>query len=170
MKYGDTKLGILKVADFQGNLTGASVLRFTSQRKIHPTWDAVPSEDVRLEILKRKLTKSNGLEQLKYKTELELLLKQRKDTEEFFRNVVGQVSQVELYDHYLKAPVQFTGFKCYRESVTLIQKLCPGMNLVQNDYALRRLRVLANLCENEVDQRIWWAVAKTAHKTSYCTN
>ncbi|KAI8788257.1 legumain [Biomphalaria glabrata] len=167
-KYGQADLGKLKVADFQGNLTEGA-LRFIPNRRIHPTADAVSAEDIDIEILKRKLSDSNGLEQLKYRTQLESLMQQRKNIEQFYKNVVANVTDAHLYDYFVSAPLHFTSFKCYRQSIYLVQKLCPGMKLVQNQYALRKLRVLANLCESDIDEKIWSAVVKVSLQSSFCS-
>ncbi|CAL1542423.1 unnamed protein product [Lymnaea stagnalis] len=170
MEYGDLSMGKLKVGDFQGNLTSNNPLR-SFALKFHPTLDAVPSEDVQMEVLKRKLSKSNGDEQIRHKAALDALMKRKDSTEQFFKNIVGLVTKFHLYDIFLRAPLVFTDFKCYRESLRLVREMCPSLDLVQNDYALRKLRVLANMCETDIPhEKIWAAIGKVSYETSFCTS
>ncbi|XP_005101870.1 legumain [Aplysia californica] len=168
MEYGDLSLGKLKVADFQGNYTKSSLL-FTPDRKMHPTADAVPSEDVALEILKRKVATASGDAGIRHRAALHGLLKKKEQTQEFFKNVVGLVTESHLYSYLIAAPLKFSDFSCYTESIRLIREMCPGMNLVQNDYGLRQLRVLANLCESQVQsETIWAAIGKVSYESNFC--
>jgi legumain len=168
MEYGDLIIGSKKVGDFQGNLTAKS-MRFFPTRKQHPTEDAVPSEDVAMHILKKKLEKASGDEVIRHRAALQALLQRKQATEEFFKNVVGLVTKFHLYDTFLRATIKFSDFKCYEESLRLIKELCPGMRLVQNDYALRKLRVLANMCEVDIPkEKIWAAIGKVSYESSIC--
>ncbi|CAG5120650.1 unnamed protein product, partial [Candidula unifasciata] len=167
-EYGDLTMGGLKVADFQGNLTSRS-LNFFPMLKYHPTVDAVPSEDVSMHILKKKMEKAVGVEGIKYKAALQALLQRKQETVKFFQKLVALMTKFDLYDIFLRATIKFSDFKCYKESLRLIQELCPGMKLVQNDYALRKLRVLANMCETDIPkEQIWAAIGKVAFESSIC--
>ncbi|BFZ12376.1 hypothetical protein BsWGS_15414 [Bradybaena similaris] len=168
MEYGDLKIGNLKVADFQGNLTSRS-LNFFPMLKYHPSLDAVPSEDVSMHILKKKIEKADGDEEMRHRATLQKLLQRKQATEEFFQKVVALVTKFDLFDTFLRATIKLSDFKCYKESVRLLQELCPGMKLVQNDYALRKLRVLANMCETDIPkEQIWSAIGKVAYESSFC--
>ncbi|XP_059178979.1 legumain-like [Physella acuta] len=166
MEYGDLKMGNLKLADFQGNLTSRT-FNFGRGLPYHPTVDAVPSEDVKMEILKRKIrSDSSNQETLKA---YESLIKLKQESEDYFKKVVELVTPFPLYEIYLHAPLQFTDFKCYRESLRLISDMCPGLSLVQNDYALRKLRVIANMCEADIPhQKIWSAIGRASYDSSIC--
>lgn len=168
MEWGNIKLGGLKVADFQGNFSGKS-LHFTPTRKQHPAADAVAAEHVALEILKYKISVTEGEEQLKYKTELQNLIKKKYDTEKFFKQVTSLTTAPHLYQFFLTTHVEFTDFTCYTESVRLIREMCPGMNLVQNYFGLRKLRVIANVCESGIPQeKIWAAIGKVSYERDFC--
>lgn len=138
MEYGDKSIGNMIVADFQGNLTDTT-LRFHSKKRVNPNIDAVPSEDVALEILKQK----NDHEGVKK------LIEKRDSTRKFFHEMVISVSSFDYWSLH-KMPVDFSDFTCYKTAMTRITMACPGMNLIKNDYALRSLRVLANLCEKDI--------------------
>ncbi|RUS81743.1 hypothetical protein EGW08_010497, partial [Elysia chlorotica] len=171
MEYGDLSISELPVADFLGSSVSKS-LYFTPERNAppHPTLDSVPSQDVAQEILMMKISSSRGEEQEKHKEELMNLWQRKKDSEAFFKSVVAEVADASLFDYYVEMPLEFSeDFSCYRQSVELTMELCPGMDLTQNDYALRKLRVLANLCESNIPaQQIWRAVASVASQAPIC--
>jgi len=168
MEYGDMTLRKMKVAEFQGNDTASSLL-FIPSRKIHPGADAVPSEDVPLEILKRKIKMSSGDEQNKHKAALRKHLERRQQTDKFFKGIAKSSAENLEYESIVNTPLHLTDLTCYQESIRLTLQLCPGLQLIQNDFALRRLKVLANLCENISQDKILAAV----HKASFddiCSN
>ncbi|KAK3749747.1 hypothetical protein RRG08_046252 [Elysia crispata] len=170
MEYGDLSMGKLPVADFLGSMKSNTLYFAPAGKGSDPMLDSMPSQDVGQEILLRKISRSRGEEQEKHKADLETLWQRKKDSEAFFKRVFAEVQDVSLFDHYVKMPLQFTAdFHCYKESVKLIMDQCPGLNLPQNDYALRKLRVLANMCETKLPpQKIWRAIVNTSSQALIC--
>ncbi|GFN97718.1 legumain [Plakobranchus ocellatus] len=171
MEFGNMDISKLPVGDFQGTLD-SSPLRFVPRRTApNPGLDAVPSEDVPIEILYRKIAKAEGVEREQLKDKLHKLLQRKDATEDFFKKVSSTFFDKAWYEHFLYKPVEFTDYRCYRESLSLIMNLCPAMNLTQNDFALRKLRVLANICEENVaPETMWRAISKVISEADICIN
>jgi len=169
MEYGDITLGKLPVGDFQGNTSSKSLL-FTPTLEYDPTVDAVPSEEVALEILKRRIASSSREEAKKHWTILEALYERKSMSESFFRDLVTLTSGSGGYEALLRTPLQKMTSGCYKESVRLIMEMCPGMGLQQNDFALRKLRVVWNMCGlvEVKPATIWAAIGKVAYEHSIC--
>lgn len=132
MEFGDLSIAALKVADFQGNSTAkGNSLRFSPSRKNKPFKGAVPSEDVEEEILKKRIQKAKGFEVTRHKAALQALLQRKEETIEYFKNIVSLASKPHLFEIFLTSPLQLKDHECYRQSVELIEKICPGIKLQQ---------------------------------------
>lgn len=147
MEYGDLKISKKPVGDFQGSLNSKSLYFSPSSPIPHPLLDAVPSENVDEEVLLRKMAGAQGLEREKHRASLRTLRQRKSDAEQVFRTVVAEVTDASVFEEPVNSPTYLSHYSCYKDSVKLLMRVCPGMNLPQNYYALRKLRVLANLCD-----------------------
>ncbi|GFR88665.1 vacuolar-processing enzyme [Elysia marginata] len=172
-EYGDLNISKKPVADFLGTLNSDSNSKpyhfHSGSTAPDPRLDAVPAEKVKEEILLRKIAQLTGDEREQHKTELGKLWQIKKATEEFFRFIVGDVIQESLFEHFVKQPIKLSDFPCYKQSVKLIMRLCPGLDVPQNYYAVRKLRVLANLCDSTISaEQIWRSIGQVASRSKIC--
>ncbi|XP_067682331.1 legumain-like [Haliotis asinina] len=170
MEYGNLTMGDMDVAEFQGKNTQMHI--FDKMPIPNPNVDAVPSEDVEMNILQLKVTQAKteserGLE----KQKLEHLKNTRRRTEETFKHIVAlsvNNNKDIVYDIMMERR-PLLSHDCYKPITEYLRTNCPGLNLVQNDYALRHLYTFVNLCERRTPQEaIMGAIDKTAEDTDLC--
>lgn len=147
MEYGDKKIAEEVCGEFQGNVGVEN-----RQRKSLPRvpFDAVPSEDVPLAILTRRLSSGvNGPEEIATRKELNELLQTRTDILNTVNRIVELSSRNERQnDRILKSRYRLTNFDCYEPVAELFDERC--YDISQHEYAARRLYLLVNLCEEQV--------------------
>jgi len=153
MQFGDMSISKLPVGTFQGPTPTIGLPRPTHPPHYPPQWfscgrDAVPGPDVPVKILQSNYeSASSASEKEEAKEKLDALLRNRK----FMQNKVHELIQGITQDNQLTGTmftdnVELTQFDCYYTAVDAFHSQC--FNVGQNDFALRMLNPLVNLCEN----------------------
>ncbi|ESO96473.1 hypothetical protein LOTGIDRAFT_115714 [Lottia gigantea] len=169
MEFGDLKIGQLTVGEFQGKSMAVAV---DNSQVPNPNLDAVKSEDVKLSILEQRLLRAQSEEEKEaIENELEIVVAV-KNTISTFKNIIATAVNHQLYHTQmmftLKRPL--TQHTCYKTVVEHLKTVCPGMNLPQNDFAMRHFYTLVNLCEEQVvTDVIVDAMEKVAMETKFCS-
>nr|KAG5696962.1 hypothetical protein BaRGS_008424 [Batillaria attramentaria] len=160
MEYGDKTISKMTVAEFQGNEKCDKCGR--SPRPRHPLEDAVRSEKVKLAIREHKLrTATLPYEKRAAAKELNALLDHYAKTDELFKGIVNALRhsqnaadktslkfhEDDSYASVVHQRKPITQWDCYQGAVDALMFACPGLQLPQNDYALRHLYMVVNLCE-----------------------
>jgi len=152
MEYGDLTMGDLKVADFQGNQMSTGPAPNTAD----PCADAVKSEDVPVEILRRSIDLADSeQERMDLERKLTALLEERAMVE----SAANQIVQIATGDHIMTAKIANTRhhikqWACYESTVEYLKAKCPKtFNIPMNDYALRKLYMFVNMCEENISQK-----------------
>jgi legumain len=154
MEYGDMSISKETCGEFQGTQTAAPVV----VPKVR--YDAVPSEDVPLAILYRKLKASRPGEEKAIQQQIQDILEERERVDAAMRDIVGYASRdLRQSNRINKSRYRLTAFDCYMPAVELFDERC--FDISQNGYAARRLFLLVNLCEEQVYvETILEAIAK----------
>merc|ERR1712180_385181 len=147
MQFGDMSISKLPVGTFQGPTPTIGLPRPTHPPHYPPQWfscgrDAVPGPDVPVKILQSNCESASSASE-----KLDALLRNRK----FMQNKVHELIQGITQDNQLTSTmftdnVELTQFDCYYTAVDAFHSQC--FNIGQNDFALRTLNPLVNLCEN----------------------
>ncbi|XP_074659463.1 legumain-like isoform X2 [Tubulanus polymorphus] len=152
MEYGDLKISKLPVADFQaaGNMDGMRNIRPAEQSFVVPS-DAVPQEDVPLAILYHQLHDSTSVQERQIINQQILeLYKLRMEVEKKMDKIIkGVTRNREQANRVNRQRVELTKHTCYKTAVNRFHDIC--YNLGQNNYALRNMYKLLNLCEEGID-------------------
>lgn len=170
MQYGDLSMGKEFVGEFQGNnLSKVITFRQDKTDLSYAEEEAIPSEYVPIETLRRKVESSTGRERVEAEKAFRTLMKRNRETMKFFQSIGNAVSTEHTFQQLYKTSIRFTDFKCYKQAIKTIKTTCPGLNLVQNDFALRNLRILANLCETNVPmEKIMLVIKAVARRSQIC--
>ena len=131
MQYGDLEMGQLKVADFQGSGSKANKISTTH---VPPELDAVPSGDVPLEILKRKLERADSL------SEQVDILNQITTLEMKHQLLIGTLKQIVLKatsddletESIMRPKMGLPDFSCYRPLVETFSHHCFNISEVSD--------------------------------------
>ncbi|KAL3875923.1 hypothetical protein ACJMK2_033827 [Sinanodonta woodiana] len=152
MEYGDLTIGGMTVAEFQGNQQSSVFL--SNDIDVDPCKDAVPSEDVPLAILERRLEAAASQTQ---REQLEEQLRDLIKSRESVKTTIKKIASFATNDHVQTHRVMYSGVRhalnswdCYKYVLKHLAATCPQLNIPKNDYALRHLYVLVNLCEERV--------------------
>uniref|UniRef100_A0A224YM96 legumain n=1 Tax=Rhipicephalus zambeziensis TaxID=60191 RepID=A0A224YM96_9ACAR len=143
MEFGDLSIGKLWVSEFQGAKKAIPVVL----PKL--AYDAVPSRDVPIAILRRKLAKAyNAHDKKSLKEKLRRALLNRSFLKKKVDEVVSFLAQDNPHDADLLLTTRrrLTNFDCYEKAVDHFSDQC--FNLSKNPYALEHLRVLVNMCDS----------------------
>ncbi|GFY60633.1 hypothetical protein TNIN_327151 [Trichonephila inaurata madagascariensis] len=134
----------LPVSEFQGRKD--SMLFFVP--KVEK--DSVRSRDVHIEIVKRKLMKSNSEEEQSVLTKkLNKMIRNREFLSEKVREIV-----TEIFHNYnqvtdvIENRYKLRNFECYDEVRAFFNEEC--FRLSKNEYALDFMYILVNLCEKKI--------------------
>jgi len=152
MQFGDMSISKLPVGDFQGPTPTIGLPRPTHPPHYPPQWfscgrDAVPGPDVPVKILQSNFESATSpSEKEEAKEKLDSLVRNRK----LMQSVVHELVQGITEDNALTGTmfndnVELTQFECYYTAVDAFHSRC--FNVGQNDFALRMLNPLVNLCE-----------------------
>jgi legumain len=144
MEYGDMKMGQEPCGDFQGTHDAVPVI----VPKV--PYDAVPSEQVPLSILYHRLSKAaSDDEASRIRRKITDLLELQEKVQKTFKDIVATASRdIRQSDRILRSRYRLTSHDCYIPAVELFDERC--FDISQNDWALRRLFLLVNLCEERV--------------------
>ncbi|CAN9501968.1 unnamed protein product [Ophioblennius macclurei] len=149
-QYGNKTMGSMKVIAFQGNsMTDVPVAPPSAPLPPIKNPDLVPSPDVYLSVLKRKLMASNDI------TEGRSLLMQikehyqvRQTLAETMRLIVQTVTGDKMTaERVLQEKAELSQHECYMAAVNRFKVTCFNWHKPQYEYALRHLYALVNLCE-----------------------
>jgi len=169
MEYGDQTISQLTVGQFQGRqgrrpLIGLPRMQFP---KVPSGKNSrVPTHDIPIHNLKRKLQRTNSIiEKQKLQNELNITLAKRSLVEA----IVTRIAQVASLDfvqtrRVLTQRVNRIGdLNCHHNVVKAFSRNC--FNLAKNQYALKHMFVINNLCEEKIDQgRILHAIQSVCHE------
>ncbi|KAK3585993.1 hypothetical protein CHS0354_033110 [Potamilus streckersoni] len=155
MEYGDLTIGDMTVAEFQGNqLSPVFLSNNIGTKEKDPCDDGVPSEDVPLAILERKLEAATSQTQ---REQLEEQLRDLIKSRESVKTIIKKISFFATNNHIQTSRVMDSGVRqalrswdCYEYVLDHLVATCPQLNLPKNDYALRHLYVFVNMCEERV--------------------
>ncbi|CAF2437656.1 unnamed protein product [Rotaria sp. Silwood2] len=153
MQYGDLNLGKThNVSEFQG-ATKQIYKPIRNLLKKHNNAalrrDAVPTQNVRISIVTRRLAaaKDNSIEKQKLQLELAQLYNDR----EIITSRIEQIAATSLSINrggYLEVVTEkrlkLTRYDCYQSVTEHIQEKCFDL---QNEFVLNKLYIIANLCE-----------------------
>ncbi|MBN3309658.1 legumain [Amia ocellicauda] len=149
MQYGNKTLAHMKVMQFQGS--GKANTQPATPLTLSPIADPeiIPSPDVPLAILKRKLMATNDIPKARgYLMEINTHLKTRELLRETMRRVVMMVTNSkDKTEQILNDRLELTQHQCYQPAVEHFKKNCFNWHTPQYEYALRHLYALVNLCE-----------------------
>jgi legumain len=162
MEFGDLSMGDMTVAEFQG-MQKARALPPNPAPK-DPCDDAVKSEDVPVEVLRRSI-------------DLETDDEKRRELEERLAELLAERTRVDMASQqivtmaagnkFLAAKVAtkrqtIHQWQCYESIVDYLQEKCPKtFNIPTNDYALRKLYMFVNMCESNISrERVISAIDK----------
>ncbi|XP_056152453.1 legumain [Lampris incognitus] len=148
-QFGNKTLAHMKVMAFQGNsMAGAKpATPMTLQPIMNP--DLIPSPDVPLAILKRKMMASNDIAAVRgLLMEINAHLKAREMMGETMRRVVKEVTGDKLKtQNIMNNRMELSQYSCYRAAVEHYKHNCFNWHKTEFEYALRHLYTLVNLCE-----------------------
>ncbi|GFT20581.1 legumain [Nephila pilipes] len=143
-EFGDKSIAQLHVSEFQGRKASKPVFVPKVEK------DSVRSRDVHIEIVKRKLLKSNSEEeQSVLMRKLNKMFRNREFLTQKVREIVTEIfpenNQVKdiMENHY-----KLRDFECYDKVRAFFNEEC--FRLSKNEYALDFMHVLVNLCEKKV--------------------
>ena len=129
MQYGDLEMGQLKVADFQGSGSKANKISTTH---VPPELDAVPSGDVPLEILKRKLERADSLsEQVDIRLQITALEIKRQLLVDTLKRIALKATGDSLKtESIMSTKMGLPEFSCYRPLVETFSQRCFNISQV----------------------------------------
>ncbi|XP_059816180.1 legumain [Hypanus sabinus] len=143
-EYGNLTVSHMKLSAFQGSKRGPPKMK-------PPTdiVDAVPSPDVVLAILKRKYMATNSIKVArKVLTEISEHLQRKRIIQESMRKIVSIVTGSEEQTvRILNSRNRIYNHVCYQAANYYFKTRCFNWHSTLNEFALRQLYVLVNLCE-----------------------
>ncbi|CAG0912837.1 unnamed protein product [Notodromas monacha] len=147
-RFGDLRLGGLTVSEFQGRRQRQELISYSRL----PT-DQVPSHDVPLEILRRKLESApSKASRLAIRREIGTLLRKRKALNNLVDTMLKNLTLDEsIYLRMITEVSDVGDDGCYKE-VTRAFHQCVKFN--ENNYALRQLFKFANACKVSSDHEL----------------
>ncbi|XP_043930587.1 legumain [Protopterus annectens] len=146
MEYGNKTVSEMTLIEFQGVASHKSSPQPRSPLK---NAGAVPSSDVPLAILKRKLMATNDIaEARQLLQEINTLLETRQLIKGTMARIVRIVTDSsEAAQQILTTRQRLTNHRCYRTAVEHFKTRCFNWHSPMYEYALRQLYTLVNLCE-----------------------
>ncbi|CAF1352349.1 unnamed protein product [Adineta steineri] len=153
MQYGDLNLGKThNVSEFQG----ANKRLYKSNHDILKKYynnllrrDAVPTYDVRISIVTRRLAavEDNSLEKQKLERELVQLHNDRTTITSHIHQIAAialSINRSGYLEIVTEKRMKLTRYDCYQSVTERIQEKCFDL---QNEFVLHKLYIMANLCE-----------------------
>jgi legumain len=159
MEYGDMAISKQPVADFQSD----GSRRFRPDPVVLPKvpYDAVPSEHVPLSILYRRLMATDDVtEQHAIRDKISQLVELNQQVDEKMKSIVTFATRDDRQlTRVIGTRYRLSEYDCYEPAVELFDERC--FDISQNDYALRQLYMLVNLCQEQVSvEKILESIAK----------
>ncbi len=144
-QYGDLDIAKETLSNFQGKSKTKPI------RVPYAPLDAVRSEDVPLALAMHKVAEAKDDESLeKAKMVLDAVKQSRKRVEDTMGFIVESAYTGKAEDIF-SVRTDLADFDCYEAAVSHFDKYC--FDLSKNDYALRHLYAIVNLCENQIPTR-----------------
>uniref|UniRef100_T1JMC8 legumain n=1 Tax=Strigamia maritima TaxID=126957 RepID=T1JMC8_STRMM len=143
-EYGDLTIANMKISEFQGEKQSSGLETFEIPL------DAIPSHQVPLITLKRKLQMTNSFEEME-NTENELikLLRNRDYLLDKVESIVTRATfTAQQVDTILSQRFELFNFDCYEQTVKYFSENC--FSISANAYAMRYLHVFVNMCETGI--------------------
>jgi len=152
MQYGDLKLGQAHtVSEFQGDKQSEKKSRSPIADYYNGLLkrDAVPTEEVRLSIVSRRLAAAldNSLEKQQLERELVQLLNDRSTITTRIHQIASvalSINRGSFYETVTQKRMKLTQHDCYKSVTQHIHDRCFDL---QNEMVLNKLWIVANLCE-----------------------
>jgi len=153
MQYGDLKLGKAQfVGQFQGE--EASITKPPRNPVIDYynnllRRDAVPTDEVRLAVIARRLAASedNSAEKSALEKELEKLINERATIAKTINEIATvslSINRAGIHQTVTQQRLKITQHDCYKSVTQHVAKKCFDL---QNEFVLNKLYIMANLCE-----------------------
>jgi len=141
MEFGDISISREDVGEFQGNA------EVDTYHVAHAELEAVPSEQVPLAILYRRLMDTRDQEEAEQlRIEIEELRTTNGEIEASVRSIVHMATtQGTDVNGLMGAHYGLTQHACYKEAVTQYNRFC--YDLADFEYAMHHMSALSNLCE-----------------------
>ncbi|KAL5009302.1 hypothetical protein ScPMuIL_014883 [Solemya velum] len=151
MEYGMMSLGKLAVSEFQGDTSS----EFSNSWTPNPNIDAVPSQDVRLNILNNRYMAATEDEKQAIMEDINALLKTKTAIELTVKDIAYKAAKLSYYsadsksitDKVINSRLPLTKLDCYFEIYQHLKSGCRTLDLPKNDYGLRNLYAFVNMCE-----------------------
>ncbi|KAG8449025.1 hypothetical protein GDO86_015910 [Hymenochirus boettgeri] len=146
MQYGNRTISQMKVNQFQGTgMIAAAPVYLEPVKQL----DLMPSPDVPLAILKRKLMATNDITEARnILAEIKSYQEAKQLIKDSMKKVVYTVTESnELTEEILTDQVVINDQLCYRNAAEHFKKHCFNWHSPLYEYSLRQLYVLVNLCE-----------------------
>ncbi|CAH2327656.1 legumain [Pelobates cultripes] len=146
MQYGNKTISLMKVKQFQGSTNNIAPRLNLAPVKNR---DLIPSPDVPMEILKRRLFATNDVvEARKIAAEMKSLQEAKQLIKQSVVKIVNLVTESsELAEDILNDRVGHRDHTCYIGAAEHFKHNCFNWHSPLYEYALRELFVLANMCE-----------------------
>jgi len=162
-EFGDLSISKLPVGMFQG-MKGGQGAANGDARPSQPITDAVPSPDVPLMILKKRLELSKDpmeIEEIKIAIQLEV--ESRMHIKSTMHKIVETlVPHPKIRKTLIEKPAEPREEVCYKDAVTAFRNHCFDFN--KFEHALRHVYVLANLCDKGIKtERILEVISQVCH-------
>lgn len=166
MEFGDMTIAQMDVGEFLGSKKAKSE---PNPQPAHPCEDAVKSEDVPLEILKRSLPLTQSQDEAAdIAAKIIDLIGERKRVHESVKEIVrlSVMGSHQNVDNIMDGQRHsISDWDCYSTIVDYLQVKCKKtLNIPQNDYALRKLYNFVNMCESSIStQTMKLAIDNVCH-------
>jgi len=153
MQYGDLKLGAAHfVGEFQGEKQSITKPPRNPVNDYYNSLlrrDAVPTEEVRLAVIARRLaiSEENSVEKLALEKELERLINDRAVIAKTINEIAAvslSVNRAGNHQTVTQQRLKITQHDCYKSVTQHIATKCFDL---QNEFVLNKLYIMANLCE-----------------------
>jgi len=152
MQYGDLALGKAhNVGEFQGENGQDKPPRNLIKERYNTLLrrDAVPTEDVRLSIVSRRLAAAddNSAEKESLERELVQLLNDKATITTHIHRIASKALAMNRGDYFemiTEKRMKLTQHDCYKSVTQRVQEKCFDL---QNEFVLNKLYIMANLCE-----------------------
>ncbi|XP_054826951.1 legumain [Eublepharis macularius] len=146
MQYGNKTISHMKVVQFQG--TGKADSAPISLPPVS-SYDLIPSPDVPLAIMKRKLMATNDAYQAKAIIEdIKRHLEARQQIQDYmYKTVYFITNSIERTEQILSDKMSLSNYDCYQSAANHFKTHCFNWHNPQYEYALRQLYALVNVCE-----------------------
>ncbi|CAG5119513.1 unnamed protein product [Candidula unifasciata] len=175
-QYGDLAIDVLTVDTFIGDNKQVNQSRsdFLIRPSSLPIKDAIPSEMVVLQSLKHRLAAApaNSLQKMELEKKLSQTLTTMKQTHKLIwdiaRTVHSGLPENTVYDLSMKDHNEINNWDCYETAVDTLLAFCPGLDITTNDFALRKLYALVNLCNNNPQDKVIRAVEAASVVNPLC--